>query len=131
MKRKMAGSFAEGGHQLRLSRSAFSKHVAELVRNFGVQLLNRTTRRALPNENGQMSFERALAVLSSAGLARTRFAALRLPADGDHWIQWTWSLCVNNAEMLRDAAIRGCGVALIPTFLAGEALDKGTLRAVL
>ncbi|MDE5443279.1 LysR family transcriptional regulator [Bradyrhizobium sp. CSA207] len=52
-------------------------------------------------------------------------------ARGDHWIQPTWSLCVNNTEMLRDAAIRGCGIALIPTFIAGEALDKGTLRAVL
>jgi dihydroorotate dehydrogenase (fumarate) len=34
-------------------------------------------------------------------------------------------------EVLRDAAIRGRGVALIPTFIAGEALDRGTLRAVL
>lgn len=33
--------------------------------------------------------------------------------------------------MQRDPAIRGCGVALIPTFIAGEALDEGTLRAVL
>jgi DNA-binding transcriptional LysR family regulator len=46
-------------------------------------------------------------------------------------IQPPWSLCVNNAEVLRDAAIRGRGVALIPTFIAGEALDRGTLRAVL
>jgi DNA-binding transcriptional LysR family regulator len=38
---------------------------------------------------------------------------------------------VNNAEVLRDAAIRGRGVALIPTFIAGEALAKGALRAVL
>jgi DNA-binding transcriptional LysR family regulator len=37
----------------------------------------------------------------------------------------------NNAEVLRDAAIRGRGVALIPTFIAGEALKRGTLRAVL
>jgi DNA-binding transcriptional LysR family regulator len=52
-------------------------------------------------------------------------------ADGDHWILPSWSLCVNNAEVLRDAAIRGRGVALIPTFIAGDALEKGTLRAVL
>jgi DNA-binding transcriptional LysR family regulator len=52
-------------------------------------------------------------------------------ADGDHWIQPSWSLCVNNAEVLRDAAIRGRGVALIPTFIAGEALANGALRAVL
>ena len=27
--------------------------------------------------------------------------------DGDHWIQPAWTLCVNNAEVLRDVAIRG------------------------
>jgi DNA-binding transcriptional LysR family regulator len=52
-------------------------------------------------------------------------------ADGDHWIQPRWSLCVNNAEVLRDVAIRGRGVALIPTFVAGDALETDTLRAVL
>src|SRR6202007_398509 len=51
--------------------------------------------------------------------------------DGDHWIQPSWSLCVNNAEVLREAAIRGRGIALIPIFIAGEALHKGILQAVL
>ena len=55
------GSFAEAGRQLRLSRSAIRKYVAELERNLGMQFLNRTTRPALPNENGQMYFEHALA----------------------------------------------------------------------
>ncbi len=48
--------------------------------------------------------------------------------DGDHWIQPTWLLCANNAEVLRDAAVKGRGVALLPTFIAGEALRKGLLR---
>jgi DNA-binding transcriptional LysR family regulator len=241
------GSFAEAGRQLRLSRSAVSKYVAELEQSLGVQLLNRTTRHASPNEHGQMYFERALAVLSEldaadqavahaqstpSGLLRINapmsFGTQRLgPAiaefignypelklqvvlsdelldpvldgfdvtlriaelesssliarkiapierafcaspdyldrhgtplhprdlrahvaltygflltgnqwkltgvDGDHWIQPSWSLCVNNAEVLRDAAIRGRGIALIPIFIAGEALHKGILRAVL
>jgi DNA-binding transcriptional LysR family regulator len=51
--------------------------------------------------------------------------------DGDHWIQPGWTLCANNAEVLRDAAIRGRGVALLPTFLAGAALREGALRAFL
>ncbi len=38
---------------------------------------------------------------------------------------------MNNAEVLRDAAIRGRGVALLPTFVAGDAIEKGTLRSVL
>ena len=63
------GSFAEAGRQLRLSRSAISKYVAELEQNLGVQLLNRTTRHASPTESGQLYFERALTVLSELDAA--------------------------------------------------------------
>jgi DNA-binding transcriptional LysR family regulator len=49
----------------------------------------------------------------------------------DHWIQPSWTLCVNNAEVLRDAAVKGRGVALLPTFIAGDALRAGELRIVL
>ncbi len=51
--------------------------------------------------------------------------------DGDHWIQPSWTLCVNNAEVLRDAAIGGRGIALLPTFIAGNALRAGSLQRVL
>ena len=241
------GSFAGAGRQLRLSRSAVSKYVAELEQSLGVQLLNRTTRHASPNEHGQMYFERVLALLGEldaadqavahaqstpSGLLRINapmsFGTLRLGpaiadfmekypdlklqvvlsddlldpvqdgfdvtlriaelesssliarkiapieravcaspdylerhgtprhprdlrvhaaltygflltgnqwkltgADGDHWIQPSWSLCVNNAEVLREAAIRGRGIALLPMFIAGEALHRGILQAVL
>jgi len=241
------GSFSEAGRQLRLSRSAISKYVAELEESLGVQLLNRTTRHASPTEAGQTYFERALSILadidaadqavaqaqsSPRGLLRVNapmsFGTLQLgPAvadfmatcpelqiqlalsddqvdpmqggfdvtlriadlesssliarkivaidravcaspdylkqhgtpkipedlrkhalltygllltgnqwkltgkDGDHWIQPSWSLCVNNAEVLRDAAIGGRGIALLPTFIAGDALRAGTLLRVL
>ncbi|MGJ4923159.1 LysR substrate-binding domain-containing protein [Bradyrhizobium oligotrophicum] len=52
-------------------------------------------------------------------------------SDGDHWIQPAWSLCVNNAEVLRDVAIKGQGVALIPRFIAADALESGALTAIL
>lgn len=51
--------------------------------------------------------------------------------DGDHWIQPSWLLCANNAEVLRDAAVKGRGIALLPTFIAGEALRSGKLETVL
>jgi DNA-binding transcriptional LysR family regulator len=51
--------------------------------------------------------------------------------DGDHWVQIPWMLCTNNAEVLRDAAIRGRGIALLPTFIAGAELRDGGLRAIL
>nr|WP_299243389.1 LysR family transcriptional regulator [uncultured Halomonas sp.] len=37
----------------------------------------------------------------------------------------------NNAEPLRDAAINHQGIALLPTFIAGEALQTGQLRTLL
>jgi DNA-binding transcriptional LysR family regulator len=241
------GSFSEAGRQLRLSRSAISKYVSELERSLGVQLLNRTTRHASPNENGQAYFERALSILADLdaadqtvahlqstprGLLRVNapmsFGTLQLggaiadfmernpalqiqlvlsdeqvdPVQGgfdvtlriadlesssliarkvapiervicaapaylarhgvpthpnqlrdhaaltygflltgnqwkltgageDHWVNPSWQLCANNAEVLRDAAVKGRGIALLPTFIAGAALRAGELQTFL
>ena len=51
--------------------------------------------------------------------------------DGDHWIHIPWTLCTNNAEVLRDAAVKGRGIALLPTFIAGADLQKGSLQTIL
>jgi DNA-binding transcriptional LysR family regulator len=241
------GSFSDAGRQLRLSRSAVSKYVADLEKSLGVQLLNRTTRHASPNENGQAYYERAVGILADVdaadqavaqlqstprGLLRVNapmsFGTLQLGSavadfmglypelqiqlvlsddlldpiqdgfdvtlriadlesssliarkivpidrvicaspdylekhgvpvhpsdlrnhvsltygflltgnqwklsgeDGDHWIQPSWILCANNGEVLREAAVRGRGVALLPTFIAETALQKGMLRSIL
>lgn len=51
--------------------------------------------------------------------------------DGDHWIPVRWKLCADNAEALRCAAVKGLGIAMLPTFIAGADLKAGRLRAVL
>ena len=51
--------------------------------------------------------------------------------DGDHWIPVAWTLCANNGEVLRDAAVRGRGIVLLPTFIVGADLQQGTLRTIL
>ncbi len=51
--------------------------------------------------------------------------------DGDHWIRIPWTLCTNNAEVLRDAAVAARGIALLPTFIAGADLQSGRLRTIL
>jgi DNA-binding transcriptional LysR family regulator len=51
--------------------------------------------------------------------------------DGEHWIQAVGSLCANNAEILCDAALKGQGIALLPTFIAGAALRDRRLRIIL
>lgn len=40
-------------------------------------------------------------------------------------------LLANNGEVLRDAAIAGLGIALLPQFIVGPALDDGTLVPIL
>src|SRR6476661_3828564 len=76
------GSFAEAGRQLRLSRSAVSKYIADLEETLGVQLLNRTTRHASPNENGQLYFERALVILAEIDAADQAVASQQTAPRG-------------------------------------------------
>lgn len=241
------GSFSTAGRDLHLSRSAISKYVRELEEALGVQLLNRTTRRVSPTENGQAYYARCAAILADldeadravtqlqeeprgllrvnapmsfgtlhlgraiadfmaaypalqiqlvlsdqlidpvqegfevtlriAELAASNLVARKLapanrvvcasPAylarrgtplhprelrshdclaygylatgnqwkltgpDGDHWIQIPWTLCANNAEILKDAALNGRGIALLPSFIAGADLQEGSLVAIL
>jgi len=51
--------------------------------------------------------------------------------DGDHWIPIQGTLCTNNAEILKDVALHGCGIALLPTFIAGADLQQGRLVGIL
>jgi DNA-binding transcriptional LysR family regulator len=52
--------------------------------------------------------------------------------DGrEHWIQTSWTLCSNNGEVLRDAAVKGQGIVLLPTFIVGADLQQGSLRGIL
>lgn len=39
--------------------------------------------------------------------------------------------CSNNGEILRDAAVRGLGIALLPRFIVENELSSGTLRQIL
>jgi DNA-binding transcriptional LysR family regulator len=50
---------------------------------------------------------------------------------GDHWIHVSWTLCSNNGEVLRDAAVKGRGIVLLPTFIVGADLQEGSLRSIL
>ena len=40
-------------------------------------------------------------------------------------------MCANNAEVLRDAAAAGRGIAMLPDFIAAAALKAGRLRTFL
>lgn len=52
-------------------------------------------------------------------------------AAGEQTISVQGVLCSNNGEVLRDAALRGLGVTLLPRFIVGQDLQQGRLQAVL
>jgi DNA-binding transcriptional LysR family regulator len=51
--------------------------------------------------------------------------------DGEYTAIVQGVLCSNNGEVLRDAAIRGLGIALLPRFIVEPALQQGLLQVVL
>jgi DNA-binding transcriptional LysR family regulator len=55
----------------------------------------------------------------------------RFPGDGGaDLVRATLAFCVNNGDMMRDAAIAGLGIALLPGFIAGPALKAGLLEKI-
>lgn len=51
--------------------------------------------------------------------------------DGEHTIAVNGVWCSNNGEVLKDAAVRGLGITLLPTFIVRQELQQGTLQIVL
>jgi DNA-binding transcriptional LysR family regulator len=51
--------------------------------------------------------------------------------DGTYTVMVDGVLCSNNGEVLREAAIRGLGITLLPRFIVEPALQQGTLQIVL
>ena len=51
--------------------------------------------------------------------------------DREYRVTVTGVFCSNNGEVLKDAAVRGLGIALLPTFIVREELDSGRLSTVL
>ncbi|WP_448572388.1 LysR family transcriptional regulator [Trichothermofontia sp.] len=51
--------------------------------------------------------------------------------DGEHRITVRGRLCSNNGEALREAALKGLGIALLPRFIVAPDLEAGHLQVVL
>jgi DNA-binding transcriptional LysR family regulator len=52
-------------------------------------------------------------------------------ADGEQTVPIHSVLCSNNGEVLRDAAIQGLGIALLPTFIVKDPLQEKRLEIIL
>ncbi|WP_416676369.1 LysR family transcriptional regulator [Egbenema bharatensis] len=51
--------------------------------------------------------------------------------EGEFWAAINSVLCSNNGEVLRDAALKGLGIAILPTFIIGSDLQQNLLQVVL
>lgn len=63
---------------------------------------------------------------TNRGVADWRF----LHPKGTAIVRAQIGLRVNNGDMMRDAALAGLGIALLPMFIAGAAIEAGTLRVI-
>jgi DNA-binding transcriptional LysR family regulator len=65
--------------------------------------------------------------------SRNQRQSWRLRGEGDSWVkvQGRSRLRLDSGEAIRDAAIAGLGIALLPDFLVAEELAAGRLRQVL
>jgi len=63
---------------------------------------------------------------TNRGIADWRFHT----AEGVVLVRGKVMLRVNNGDMMRDAAVAGLGIALLPMFAAGEAIKAGDLRII-
>jgi DNA-binding transcriptional LysR family regulator len=72
-----AGSLSEAARRLGLPKSVVSERLAELERNLGARLLQRTTRRNTPTEDGLAFLERARRILQDTLDATAQIAERR------------------------------------------------------
>lgn len=63
---------------------------------------------------------------TNRGAADWRFEG----ANGALMVRVGHALRVNNGDMMRDAALAGLGIALLPTFIAGAAIKSGALKVI-
>jgi len=63
---------------------------------------------------------------TNRGVADWRFPT----AAGTVLLRGQMGFGVNNGDMIRDAAVAGLGIALVPMFAVGEAVEAGTLETI-
>ncbi|MEL6880207.1 MAG: LysR family transcriptional regulator, partial [Cyanobacteria bacterium J06607_10] len=74
--------FAAAGRHLGQSRSVINKLVAQLEKDLGVQLLQRTTRRVSPTDMGRAYYERCVEILAEVRAAELSITQMQAEPKG-------------------------------------------------
>ncbi|ASR08215.1 LysR family transcriptional regulator [Rhizobium leguminosarum bv. viciae] len=82
-------------------------------------------RQGIPSSLSDLNSHRGT-FYTNRGVADWRFQT----PDGAIVVRAKLALGINNGDMLRDAAIAGLGIALLPAFIAGPAIREGRLAEV-
>ncbi|KAF5882026.1 MULTISPECIES: LysR family transcriptional regulator [Rhizobium] len=82
-------------------------------------------RQGIPSSLSDLNSHRGI-FYTNRGVADWRFQT----PDGAIVVRAKLALGINNGDMLRDAAIAGLGIALLPAFIAGPAIREGRLAEV-
>jgi DNA-binding transcriptional LysR family regulator len=93
-------SFAAAARSLSISRALVSRHIADLERQLGIRLVNRTTRSVTLTEAGRKYFEFAQRILKDIESEDAAMTALREKAEGDLYVvspKWIGSLDLGDA----------------------------------
>src|SRR6478609_2542198 len=76
------GSFARAADDLGLSPSAISKLISRLEERLGVRLINRSTRRLAPTQEGELYYQSSRNVLRAIEAAEAEIASTRTAPRG-------------------------------------------------
>ncbi|RXT28055.1 LysR family transcriptional regulator [Rhizobium leguminosarum] len=82
-------------------------------------------RQGIPSSLADLDSHRGI-FYTNRGVADWRFQT----PDGAIVVRAKLALGINNGDMLRDAAIAGLGIALLPAFIAGPAIREGRLAEI-
>ncbi|MGO8074925.1 LysR substrate-binding domain-containing protein [Rhizobium leguminosarum] len=82
-------------------------------------------RQGIPSSLADLNSHRGI-FYTNRGVADWRFET----PDGAIVVRAKLALGINNGDMLRDAAIAGLGIALLPAFIAGPAIREGRLAEI-
>ncbi|WSH65414.1 LysR family transcriptional regulator [Rhizobium ruizarguesonis] len=82
-------------------------------------------RQGIPSSLADLNSHRGI-FYTNRGVADWRFQT----SDGAIVVRAKLALGINNGDMLRDAAIAGLGIALLPAFIAGPAIREGLLAEI-
>lgn len=69
--------------------------------------------------------------LAYGHIATDKYWILTDPDSKEHRIVIRGAICANNGEVLRDAAVQGLGITLLPQFIIHEDIKQGRLQQIL